>query len=164
MSAQSALYQVQTSRQTLANGLEEYYAVNPQLKRGDQLSSEARDFFRLHDVVHVLYGCDVSLPHEAVVKLSSLFGTTGGMSVVRGYLLHESIDIYRKLPWRDMLKAVVISPYLITRSLWRCAHQRERWPWTGYESSMDIPLCEIRSRYGIKVVHASEHRPVLHSS
>ena len=154
MRAQSPLYQVQTSQQTLAKGLEEYYVLNPQLKRGDQLSRTAMDFFRSHDVVHVLYGCNVSMPHEAVVKLSSLFGTTGGMSVLRGYLLQESIDVYRKLPWRDTMKAVVISPYLIARSLWRCAHQREPWPWTGCESFMDMPLCEIRSRFGIKVFSA----------
>jgi hypothetical protein len=160
MSAQLALYQAQTSQQSLAQGLEEYYATNPHLKRGTQLSDEARDFFRSHDVAHVLYGCGVSLPHEAVVKLSSLFGTTGGMSVVRGYLLHESLDIYRKLPVGDTLLALAVAPYLVIRTIWRCARQQARWPWTGHESFMDMPLCEIRSRFGIKVVQAVEHRQV----
>ena len=158
MKAQWALYQAQTSQQTLAKGLEEYYAINPHLKRGTQLSSQAREFFRAHDTVHVLCGCDTSMTHEAVVKVSSLFGTTGGMAVIRGYVLQESIDIYRKLPWGDTLKAVVIAPCLITRTLWCCAHQRERWPWADHESFMDMPLCEIRSRFGIKVVLATQSR------
>jgi hypothetical protein len=40
------------SEQTLAQGLAEYFAANPSLKRDSTLqSSQARKFFRSHDVV-----------------------------------------------------------------------------------------------------------------
>ncbi len=56
------------STQTLAEGLAEYLAAHPNLKRDDQLASaEARQFFRAHDIVHVLYGCGTSMPDEAIV-------------------------------------------------------------------------------------------------
>jgi hypothetical protein len=74
------------STQTLKEGLAEYWLAHSQLKRDEHLcTAEARQFFRSHDVVHVVYGCGTSMPDEAVVKLASLFGTTGGTQVLRGY-------------------------------------------------------------------------------
>ena len=87
------------SSQTLAEGLAEYFAANPLLKRESTLHSpQARQFFLAHDTVHVLYGCGTTMSDEAVVKLASLFGTTGGFQVLRGYVNHETLDIYTKLP------------------------------------------------------------------
>ena len=144
-------FQSAASTQTLAEGLAEYYTANPHLKRGDALSPEARAFFLSHDVVHVLYGCGTSMSDEAVVKLSSLFGTDGGFSILRGYRLHESLDIYRKLPLGGALLALVASPWLIVRTFWRCAQQAAKWPWSNYERHMQTPLCALRARFGIKV-------------
>ena len=42
-----------------------------------------------------------------------MFGTTGGLGILRGYLLHDSLDIYRHLPWRETLMAILLAPYLI---------------------------------------------------
>ena len=144
------------SLQTLAQGLAEYYASNPSLKRENSLrSAEAQQFFRSHDTVHVVYGCGTSMPDEAIVKLSSMFGTTGGLGVLRGYVNHETLDIYTKLPLGSTLLALVSSPYLIVRTLWRCAWQHKRWPWVAYEQHLNTPLYELRSLFGIKVAHAS---------
>jgi hypothetical protein len=142
------------SAQTLAQGLAEYFAANPSLKRQNTLlSSEAREFFRSHDAVHVVYGCGTSMPDEAVVKLASLFGTTGGFEVLRGYVNHETLDIYTKLPLGSTFVALVSAPYLIVRTLWRCGRQRRRWPWVEYERYLDTPLNELRSEFGIEVAH-----------
>ena len=143
------------SKQTLREGLAEYLAANPTLKRQESLlSSEARQFFRSHDLVHVLYGCGTSMPDEAVVKLSSLFGTTGGLQVLRGYTDFEALEIYTKLPLLSTVLALVMSPYLIARTLWRCARQNQRWPWVENEQYLDMPLTELRSRFGIRVANA----------
>jgi hypothetical protein len=143
------------STQTLAQGLAEYFAANPSLKRQDSLlSPEARQFFQSHDTVHVLYGCGTSMTDEAVVKLSSLFGTTGGLRVLQGYTNYETLDIYAKLPLGSTLLALVAAPYLIVRTVWRCARQRQRWPWVENHQYLGTPLVELRSRFGIKVAHA----------
>ena len=140
--------------QTVAVGLAEYFRAIPELKRdSDLLSPEARQFFRSHDVVHVLYGCGTSMPDEAIVKLASLFGTTGGMKVLRGYTNYETLDIYRKLPIRSTILALVLAPYLIARTLWRCARQTQRWPWINHEQFLNQPLSEVRAEFGIKVAH-----------
>lgn len=147
-------FQSAASTQTLAEGLAEYYRDNPGLKRDDALSPEARVFFRAHDVVHVLYGCGTSMPDEAIVKLSSVFGSTAGVAVLRGYRLHESLDIYRRLPLGSTLAALAAAPYLILRTIWRCVRQRAKWPWTDHEAHLHTPLHELRARFGIKVAHA----------
>lgn len=148
-------YQSAASTQTLAQGLAEYHAANPQLTRGDALSPPARAFFAAHDVVHVLYGCGTSMPDEAVVKLASVFGTTGGFAVLRGYRLHESREIYRRLPLGSTLIAVLSAPYLIARTLWRCTRQAAKWPWDDYGAYQQTPLRELRARFGIAVAHRS---------
>ena len=142
------------SAQTLKEGLAEYWLAHSQLKRDEHLcTSEARQFFRSHDVVHVVYGCGTSMPDEAVVKLASLFGTTGGRQVLRGYTRTETLDIYRRLPLGSTLIALLAAPYLVVRTIWRCTRQRRRWPWVGYEGFMDTPLREIRDQFGIRVAH-----------
>jgi hypothetical protein len=152
-SARLLAFQSASTTQTLAEGLAEYYAANAGLKRGATLSPDAQAFFRSHDAVHVLYGCGTTMPDEAVVKLASLFGTSAGFSVLRGYLLHDSIDIYRRLPFGSTVKALVMAPYLIARTLWRCMHQRDKWPWADFERHANTPLRELRGRFGITVAH-----------
>lgn len=151
-------FQSPESTQTLAEALAEYYALHPELKRGDALSPDAKAFFQSHDVVHVIYGCGTSMPDEAVVKLASLFGTSGGFSILRGYRLHESLDIYRRLPLGSTLVALLASPYIVVRTLWRCARQHARWPWSDHAQYMQTPLRELRARFRIAVAHGPKSR------
>ncbi len=136
---------------TLAEGLAEYYRDNPGLKRGDALSAPAAAFFRSHDAVHVVYGRGTSLPDEAVVKLASLFGTTGGLSVLGGYALHDSQDIYRTLRLSEILRTLVAAVIIVPRTLVRCLRQSRPWPWTDFEALRNQPLRDIRRRFGIAV-------------
>jgi hypothetical protein len=153
-SGSSHRFESPVSTQTLAEGLAEYFQAHPELKRDEHLvSTEARQFFRSHDIVHVLYGCGTSMPDEAIVKLASLFGTTGGLQALRGYTHHETLDIYRRLPVSSTLVALLMSPYLIARTIWRCSRQHRRWPWADNEQYMTLPLFELRSKFGIRVAH-----------
>lgn len=157
-------FESEKSAQTLAQGLAEYFAANPSLKRESALlSAEARQFFRSHDTVHVLYGCGTTMLDEAVVKLASLFGTTGGFKILRGYVNYETLDIYTKLPLGGTLLAVLWAPYLIVRTIWRCARQSRRWPWAEYEHYLDTPLHELRSQFGIKVARERATPKILQS-
>jgi hypothetical protein len=156
MPANRHQFQRQDSAQTLQEGLAEYFAAHPGLKRDeDLLAPEARDFFRSHDVVHVVYGCDTSMPDEAVVKIASLVGTTGGWRVLHGYTHHETLAIYTKLPIRSTLAALTAAPVLVGRTLWSCKQQGRRWPWSEYQPYMERPLAETRREFGIKVAHGA---------
>lgn len=152
--ATSHRFESPASTQTLAEGLAEYFAAHPELKRKEQLvSAEARQFVRSHDIVHVLYGCGTTMPDEAIVKLASLFGTTAGRQVLRGYTHHETLDIYRRLPVFSTVVALLIAPYLLARTIWRCSRQHRRWPWADNEQYMGRSLAELRSVFGIRVAH-----------
>lgn len=147
-------FQSPQTTQTLAQGLTEYFHAHPSLKRESDLPSlEAKQFFRSHDTVHVLYGCGTTMPDEAVVKLSSLFGTTGGLGVLRGYALHATLDVYAHLPLGSTALAILASPYLIVRTVWRCMRQARRWPWVEHEQFLNTPLNELRRQFRIRVAH-----------
>jgi len=146
-------FQDQDSRLTLRQGLEAYFAANPGLAKGRVLSPEAEVFFRCHDVAHVVFGCDVALNDELVVKIASLLGTTAGFGVLKGYRLHESLRIYGKLRVGDVLLSILCSVVIVPRTAVRCLGQRARWPWDGYQQYLDTPLGEIRRSFGILVAH-----------
>jgi len=146
-------FQRQESRQTLAEGIMEYFAANPDLAQARDMSPQARHFFACHDVVHVVFGCGTSLDDEAVVKTASLFGTTAGLAVLRGYRLHESLQIYRQLRVAAVLLSIAHSVTIVPRTIVRCLGQRARWPWSDHQRFLDTPLHEIRQAFGIKVAH-----------
>lgn len=140
---------------TLAEGIAEYHRANPELAGGRGSSAQAREFFRCHDAAHVVFGCGNTLDDEAVVKISSIFGTSAGLGVLRGYRLHEAIEIYQRLGPGDVLRSIVHSVYLVPRTLARCLRQRRRWPWDAFEAYGQVPLREIRKDFGIRVAHFS---------
>ena len=119
------------------------------------MTPEAQQFFRCHDVAHVVYGCGIGLDDEAVVKLSSIFGTTAGFGVLRGYTLHESRQIYEQLTPQSMVATIVHSVVIVPRTVLRCLRQRSRWPWDGFERFRDVSLREIREEFRIRVVHGA---------
>jgi ubiquinone biosynthesis protein Coq4 len=147
-------YQSQESEQTLAEGIAEYYAANPGLADVRDMSPAAREFFRCHDAAHVIFGCSTDLDDEAVVKIASVFGTTAGLHVLSGYRLHESVQIYRRLRLRAILTTISRSVILVPRTLARCLRQRARWPWSGFERFLGVPLYGIRAEFGIRVVRS----------
>jgi hypothetical protein len=151
-------FEQQDCSQTLAEALGEYYLANPALIRGPSLSPEARRFFRCHDVAHVVFGCSTALDDEAAVKIASMFGTTAGFGVLRGYRLHESMQIYRRISPGAALGSIARSVLVVPRTLLRCLRQRERWPWAEFEAYLGVPLRDIRERFGISVAHAGVKR------
>jgi hypothetical protein len=114
-------------------------------------SPQAQEFFRCHDAAHVVFGCGTSLPDEAVVKLSSIFGTTGGLSVLKGYRLHESSSIYRELVLTDIIRTLLQSIVIVPRTVVRCLRQHKRWPWREFAEYSQVPLAKLRAEFGIRV-------------
>lgn len=147
-------FEHQDSRQTLAQGIEEYFAANPGLTQGRQMSAEAEHFFRCHDAVHVVFGCGTALDDEAAVKIASIFGTTAGLEVLKGYRLQESLNIYRQLRVADVLRSIAHAVVVVPRTIVRCLSQRSRWPWAEHEQYLHTPLHEIRRQFGIEVAHS----------
>ena len=114
---------------------------------------QARASFHSHDVVHVVFGCGLSLEDELVVKVSSFFGTTGGMAVIRGYRLPESKEIYGTLRLADIVRTTAKSLYLVPRTIFRCLRMPKRWPWEGFDDYLGMPLEQLRQQFGVHVAH-----------
>jgi hypothetical protein len=123
------------------------------------MSAEAFEFFRCHDAVHVVYGCGIALDDEVVVKIASIFGTTAGMKVLRGYRLHESLSIYADLKVAEVFRSVAHSAYLVPRTIFRCHFQKAYWPWEDFDNYLSVPLGDIRRHFGIRVAHEVPMRP-----
>jgi hypothetical protein len=100
----------------------------------------------------VVFGCTTDLLDEAVVKIWSFFGTTGGLGLLRGYRLPESQKIYEKLPVPEIVRTAVRSLVAVPITLWRCVRMRKRWPWSDFDPYRRVPLAEIRREYGIEPV------------
>ncbi|NQV81627.1 MAG: hypothetical protein HQ495_13810 [Alphaproteobacteria bacterium] len=145
-------YQNQDSPQTLAQGMAEYFASNEGQLLARMLTPEGEEFYRYHDAAHVVFGCDISLNDELVVKICSILGTTEGWRVIRGYRLAESKEVYKRLHFLDILGTTAAAFFLIPRTIWRCARMRKRWRWDDFDDFLDVPLNQIRNSFAIRVV------------
>ena len=143
-------YQRPDTGLSLAEGLREYYASRDGLVSGRGISAEAREFFRCHDAAHVVFGCSTALLDEAVVKVWSLFGTSAGFALWRGYRLPESKEIYEQITWQDTAATALRAAVAVPLVLGRCLRMRKRWPWADFERHLAVPLREIRREYGIR--------------
>jgi hypothetical protein len=146
---------------TLEQGLEEYYAGHAGLSRERGMSAPARAWFRSHDVVHVVFGCDTSLVQEAMVKVWAVFGTTGGLRSLRGYRYAESKAIYRTIAWTRVPHVALQCVVALPRVMWRCLWMRKRWPWSDFDRHLTRPLLELRKEYGIvPLTRAAESKAI----
>ncbi|MEM7098371.1 MAG: hypothetical protein AAF541_08960 [Pseudomonadota bacterium] len=148
-------YLIQSSQQTLRAAVEEYSQTFSDQLTSRMLSEDAKRFFRSHDVVHVVFGCGLTLQDEVVVKISSFFGTTGGFEVIRGYRLPESKEIYDALRWWEIMRTTALSLVLVPQTISRCFRMRRRWPWRDFDVYLDTPLVELRKQFGISVPNIS---------
>ena len=137
---------------TLEEGLGELYGSRGDLVTGRGASDSAREFFRCHDVAHVVFGCSTTLTNEAMVKIWSFFGTTAGLFLIRDYRSPESKEIYEQIKRGDISGTALRSIVNIPLVLFRCLRMRKRWPWSDFERYTNVRLTEIRREFRIKVV------------
>ena len=145
-------FQEANSDVTLSEGLREYYDSQAGLVTGRGVSDSAREFFRCHDAAHVVFGCSTTLTNEAIVKIWSFLGTTGGFSLLRDYRSPESKEIYEQIKWSDIPRTALRSVVNVPRVSIRCRRMHKRWPWHDFDAYLDVGLADIRNEFGIEVV------------
>jgi len=146
-------YEEQESRQSLRDGLEEYYASDSKLLSPGEVSEEVRFRLRAHDAAHVVFGCDTSVRGEVALARWSLLGAVDGISIyLSGLRARETRflfgDFFRKIRPGNLL----VAAYDGSRALLRSLRMRRRWPSLEWEEYADRPLAEIREEFGIRVV------------
>ena len=145
-------FQVAESEMTLEEGLRVYYGDRDDLVGGRGPSEAAKEFFRCHDVAHVVFGCSTTLDNEAMVKLWSFFGTTAGLSLLSDYRSPESQEIYETIPWSAVPGTAIRTLVTAPKIAFRCMKMSKRWPWDDYNEYMHMSLSKIREEFGITVL------------
>lgn len=140
---------------TLRQGLEQFYQENEDyLSHNKQaITNEAATFFKSHDIVHVLFDCDITLFGEGYVKMWTIFGTTLGFwNHISGYREADAFELSKNFS----LVHVVHNIFKFLRSIpvliFRARRMHKPWPWLGYEPYLDTPIAEIRKEFNIHVL------------
>lgn len=138
---------------TLAEALAEFREVHAESLHTREMSDDSREFFRRHDIAHVVFACDTSLLHEAMVKLWTAFGTTLGFWRHMGaYSREETTNIARELRLSAVVgtffKAVVLFPLVLAR----CRAMKRPWPWDAPDPYLNTRLVDIRQEFNIKPI------------
>jgi len=97
---QRPCYTNKNSTQTLREGLEEYYALNPHVTPPSSQPPEFAEILQAHDVGHVIYGCDTRMYDE--LKILPLFWWTSECTFVRYLKMKNSPAV--EVMYEDMIK------------------------------------------------------------
>lgn len=137
---------------TLAEGLAEYYDGHPEVTRPSDLAPESAELFRHHDVCHVIFGLDTTLPDEGMADVRTMLGTDVGLRRYMRYLRTnaQAQAIFSEIGWGKALLSLVP---LVPRMVWACflALRQKRLSWETPEFYFQMPLCDIRTRHRIRV-------------
>ncbi len=147
------------SRQTLREGLAEYYAINAGLLDPAGLADDAAEMFRRHDAGHVVFGCDTSLRGEIQIDTWTVLATSAGLRGYLEYFRYPQVNqIFAESGMRAILAATLRGVPDVLRILVRAWRMPQRWPWESFEDYLDLPLGEIRACFGIRPLQPPDSR------
>lgn len=148
-------YQLQDSAQTLAQGLEEYYAANiGKVARPRDLQPESYALFRSHDICHVIFGLNTTLDDEALADVRTLLSCDVG---VRRYVTYLATDkqaqaLFKELGYLKSVWVTILAVPRIARAIIEAFRVKKRWPWCPPEDFETRALAELRREFGIRVM------------
>jgi hypothetical protein len=148
-------YQQQDSPQTLADGLDEYYAANVgKVVRPCDLPPESVALFRSHDMCHVVVGLNTTLDDEALADVRTLISCDVG---VRRYATYLATDkraqiLFNELGYLKSAWVTILAIPRICRAAVEAFRMKKRWPWTPPESFQERRLADLRQEYRIRLV------------
>ena len=148
-------YQQQDSPQTLADGLEEYYAANiAKVVRPRDLPPESVALFRSHDMCHVVFGLNTTLDDEAMADFRTLFSCDVGWRQYGRYMTSDPAAkaIFKELGYLKSVWATIHVIPRICRAAVEAFRMKKRWPWTPPAAFQDRSLADLRQEYGIRLV------------
>lgn len=146
-------YTKQRSQLTLREALAEYYRSNPDLLDPDGMPEDAAQFFRQHDMAHVVFGCDTSLAGEVRADMWTIFGASVGLRGYIEYLKYPQVnDVFEGLGYWQVAVASARALPDVGRIFLRSRKMQRPWPWDGYEPFLDRTLCDVRGEYGVQVL------------
>ena len=146
---------IRESNITLRQGLEKFHKKyrDYHSHTDEEISVEAKEFFRSHDIAHVIFGCDISLFGEGSVKIWTIFGTTLGFwKHIIGYQKANAFDLSKNFTLVHVANNIFSFLSSIPLLIIRAKRMYKPWPWSEFEPYLDTPISEIRKEFNIKVL------------
>ena len=149
-------FQRQSTKQTLREGLDEYYG-DIGVYHAEQMSPQSANWFRSHDAVHVVFGCNTTPEQEALTSTWTMFGTDWHWSEAVGEGLRPDQrdrfmkDIFGNVGYGRMTFLVFATLPGVIEVRRRARAMSRKWAKERYEKYLDVPLAKIRSEYRIEV-------------
>ena len=150
------------STQTLQQGLEEYYEINPSITDPRELPPEFAKILLAHDVSHVVLGCDTNMYDE--IKLLPLSFCTSDFKfgdyirTRKDPKIRPAIDIM----YNDLIKEhgilwlyssiLFVLPRLLPEAIniwFKTRGKRKYYPFLNYQSLLNRSLLEIRQQFDL---------------
>jgi hypothetical protein len=148
-------YQAQDSRQSLAEGLAEYYAVNgSRVFPPPTLGPESQALFRSHDICHVIFGLDTMLADEGMADVRTLLSCDVGWRKYARYMTSdpEAKAVFKELGYaRTLWVTLIIIPRMV-RAIWEAWRTSKRWPWEPPASYFERSLADLRREHDIRLI------------
>jgi hypothetical protein len=155
-------YTDRDSTQTVQQGLEEYYAVNPNVTDPRKLPPEFAKILLAHDVSHVVYGCDTGMYDELKILPLTWWTSNYKFRDHLSTLKDPTISPAIKVMYDDLVKEhgviwlyasiFFVLPQLLPEliSIWRKSRHRQRFvPFLAFEPLLNCSLLEIRQEFDL---------------
>lgn len=148
-------YQEQNSRQTLAEGLEEYYRVNQGVvARPASLPPESMALFKSHDMCHVIFGLGTTIADETLADTRTLLSCDVGWKRYALYLRTDAQAkaLFKEFGMRRAMLATLRSLPRIVRALRESRRMTKKWPWVPPPAYLLRTLDDLRREYGVRII------------
>ena len=148
-------YRRQNSPQTLAEGLEEYYAANVgRVTPPSRLPAGTVALAVSHDICHVIFGLDTTAPDEAMVNVRTLLACDIGLADYSRSVIEDpvALPLFTGFGVARGVWAMAATPPRIYLAALDARRMSSRWPWVPPGSFHHRPLADLRQAFGIHVV------------
>ena len=153
-------YQEQNSQQTLQQGLDEFYSINPKLRELSE-PDEKKGLFFQHDITHVVFGLNTKLEEEHLLDSWALWGCTIKWKTMYEYIKHPAIkeitrEIYKDLGIWGIVKKIIAMIPLKLLVVFRALRMKKKWNYHEItEEQLNSKISDIRKEYNINVYKLS---------
>jgi len=143
-------YELPYSNLTLDEALARFRRENHLDEKYLTMTSEAQLRYERHDMIHVLFGLDTSMRHEAKADGWTLLASDLRWKDLREVLNgEEEKELVAELGWRSIALAYLRGVPDFLRMAWQSRKLRKKWPWGDNNAYRNVRVEDIRREFGI---------------
>lgn len=136
---------------TLGDAIRQLRVEAGEVDMAEAMSVESAKAFDMHDAVHIVFGCDESLPGEISAHVWMALATTAPLSEMhKAVASREHKSVLSGFGHMKLLGTWVAMLPRIIRIFWRARRMNRRLPYEHLSVLMHTSVAEIRADYRIK--------------